>query len=73
MLLVAKVIGGLTFGIIGLLILLFPRKVYEFDQRLAPFVKSFTIYRVIIWIFIAIPFFAVGVATVVKIIRDSTR
>lgn len=73
MLLVSKVIGGLAFGVIGILVLLFPKKVYEFDQRVAPFVKSFPVYRALIWLLIGLPFTYVGVATVVRIIIDSIK
>lgn len=73
MLLVAKAIGGLIFGTIGVLIFLFPRKVYEIDQRIAPFVKSFPVYRIFIWLLFALPFTYVGVATVYWIITDSLK
>ncbi len=73
MLLVAKVFGGLAFGVIGVLVLLFPKKVYENDQRLAPFIRSFPLYRALIWIVIGLPFTFVGVAIVYRIVVDSIR
>jgi hypothetical protein len=73
MLIVAKVIAGLAFGVIGILVLLFPRKVYEFDQRLAPLVKSFSIYRALIWLLIGLPFTCIGLAFLYRIVGDSIK